>query len=169
MTVPVANRMPLSVHCTLPVVTLMRVGLSDDTVDSSNKLSPQVAVLGNTERVVFVANPNSIPATKLVPACRLQQQHRLDPATYPLSSCRRHGICNLILSLITKRITHHELFKTEALTLGHYCRALINVCNKSNQERFCHVHRVWTEPEYLSGWKPPGTPCSKCAAQMPAC
>lgn len=71
MTVPVATMMPLSVHCTLPVVTFMRLGLSDDTVDSSNMPSPQVTVLGWAVSVVFVAHPNSIPAAMLKPAYRM--------------------------------------------------------------------------------------------------
>ena len=70
-TVTLPNSTPLSVHTTLPVVTLIRLGLSEETVACSSKLSPQVAVLGDTERVVFVAHANSMPAAMLVPACRL--------------------------------------------------------------------------------------------------
>ena len=96
VTVSVSNRVLLSVHCTEPVVTLRRLGFSDEMVACSSKVSPQVAVVGVIVRVVFVAHPNSIPAAKLVPACRLKPQQNLDKG-----SCAQFWHRVILLWLIT--------------------------------------------------------------------
>lgn len=78
MTVVEFSRTSSRVHCTVPLVTLKRVGFKEDMVEWRYRVLPQLAGDGGcTERVVLVWYPNSMPAAMLVPTCIFEQQHKV--------------------------------------------------------------------------------------------
>lgn len=135
---------PLSVHCTLPVVTLRREGFSDETVDSRSMLSPQVTEGGVDETVTFVPHANSTPAVKLVPACMSNKILKVGPhflfrqkvncglwwlgllttaqvgqGSAPLNNCLH--LCARRTGMITQKVSHEQNHQVKAFESLRAC------------------------------------------------